>query len=138
MPTIDFPVSRPYQRVFGDPVARPLLLVRLYNGRRHTPPFLALVDSGADVSTFHPVLAAQIGLDPAGCRDAGTAGVGGAVRVKVCQVELEIEGRRFPAEVHFNHEMPPTMALLGRQDVFRQFLFAFDEHAERLLLRTYP
>jgi hypothetical protein len=52
-------------------------------------------------------------------------------------VALEIEGRTFPADVHLNYDMPATMALLGRQDVFRQFLFAFDEQGERLLIRTY-
>lgn len=72
------------------------------------------------------------------CQDAETAGVGGIVHVKFCRVELEIERRRFAAEVHFNHDMPPTMALLGRQDVFRQFLFGFDEQAERLLIQPYP
>jgi hypothetical protein len=137
MPAIDFAVSKPYLRIFGDPLSRPLLMIRLHNGRRRSPPFLALVDSGADVSTFHPVLAAQIGIDPVGCRDADTSGIGGTVRVKVCRIEMEIEGRKFPADVHSNRDMPVTTAQLGRQDVFRQFLVGFDKRAERLLLQPY-
>jgi hypothetical protein len=85
-----------------------------------------------------PIVAAQIGIDPSACRgaDAGTAG--GRVRIAVCSVELEVEGRRFAADVHFSWDMPASMALLGRQDVFRQFQFGFDERSERLLIQAYP
>jgi hypothetical protein len=69
--------------------------------------------------------------------DVEPAGVGGIVRVRICRVEMEIEGRRFSAEVHFNRDMPTTMTLLSRQDVFRQFLFGFDERDVQFLTHPY-
>ena len=97
MATVDYAITRSYQRIFGDPVPRPMLLVRIHRGRRHSAPVLAVVDSGADVSTFHPVLAAQAGIDPRSCRTEEAVGVGGRISVAVCDVELEIEGRRSSA-----------------------------------------
>jgi hypothetical protein len=137
VPSVEYSITRPYQRAFGDPISRPMLLVRIRNGSRRTSPILALVDSGADVSTFHPVVAAQVGVDPSACRAAETGTAGGRVRIAVCSIELEVEGHIFAADVHFSWDMPATMALLGRHDVFRQFQFGFDERAERLLICPY-
>jgi hypothetical protein len=81
-----------------------------------TQPFLALVDSGADVSTFHVSVALNLGIDLTGCRLTTLKGIGGELSVYACQVEMEIAGSRFPAEVRF---VPSIVALLGRDDVFR-------------------
>lgn len=121
----------------GSAIARPMLRVRVHNPPRPTDAFLALVDSGADVTMFNVDVAADVGIDLAARRAAGAVGIGGTARVYVCSVELEVEGLRFPADVHFNADLPPTVALLGRRDVFARFRFGFDQRGPRLLTEPY-
>jgi hypothetical protein len=138
MPTVDYSVVRGYQRIAGDPVARPMLVVRLH--RPPHPPFqtLAIVDSGADTSVFHTSIATQLGIDLAMARRATTIGVGGRAPAYRSAVDLEIEGIRFSVEVRFTSAIPSPVALLGRHDVFRRFRFGFDEQAQLLLASPYP
>ena len=138
MPTVDYSLARGYQRFAGDPVARPMLIVRL-----HHPPFppfqtLAIVDSGADTSVFHVSVAVQLGIDLATARRVTATGVGGSTTAHRSDVELEIEGLRFPANVRFTSGIRPPLALLGRHDVFRRFQFGFDEQSQMLLVQPYP
>src|SRR6266508_36884 len=138
MPSVDYSVARGYQRFAGDPVARPMLIVRLHHPP--DPPFqtLAIVDSGADTSVFHVSIAAQLGIDLATARRGTATGVGGTAMAFRSGVELEIEGMRFPAEIRFTSGMRLPIALLGRHDVIRRFQFGFDEQAQLLLVKPYP
>lgn len=111
-----------------------MLWVRLRHGLATTPPVLALVDSGADVSAFQIGVARRLGIDLASCRPTAVRGVGGAQTAYACTVEIELEGRRFSADVRF---VPMAIALLGRRDVFMQFRFAFDQRAQTLFVETY-
>jgi hypothetical protein len=110
---------------------------RLITATSTTPELFAIVDSGADVSTFHADVAGLAGIDLGTCRRAAAEGIGGSTAVFACQVKLEVEGRRFVAEVHFSSAIHPTIALLGRHDVFRQFQFGFDERGHALLVEPY-
>jgi hypothetical protein len=112
-----------------------MLDIRIHSAQGTSPEILALVDSGAEISAFHTDLALLAGVDLASCRPVGARGVGGTVTGYACTVELEIEGRRFAAEVYF---VPTVVALLGRHDVFTQFLFGFDQRAGELLVESYP
>jgi hypothetical protein len=98
------------------------------------PPLLALVDSGADVSAFHVSVARELGIDLDSCRGTRIRGVGGSLTAYACEIEIEMEGRRFPLEARF---VPMPIALLGRHDVFTQFLFAFDQRAQTLFIEPY-
>lgn len=111
-----------------------MLRVRLRHGSATTPPFRALVDSGANVSAFEIGVARQLGIDLASCRTTTVGGVGGSLTAHVCPVEMELEGRRFPVEARF---VPMPIALLGRNDVFARFLVAFDQRAQALLVEPY-
>ena len=113
---------------------QPLLPIRVFHRQKATPPILALVDSGADVSAFHVSVPEQLGIDLTTCGRSRLRGVGGPVDAFGCEVEMEIEGRRFPAEVRF---VPTRTALLGRHDVFLQFVFAFDQRARTLFVEPY-
>jgi Aspartyl protease len=137
MPTVDYSMVRAYQRVAGDPVARPMLIVRLHHPPH--PPFqtLAIVDSGADTSVFHVSVAAQLGIDLASARRVTAVGVGGTTTAYRSAVEMEIEGMWFPAAVRFTSGIRAPIALLGRHDVFRRFQFGFDEQAQILLVQPY-
>jgi len=131
-----FSLAFPYQPPVGQPRGRlrPLLPVRLHFRQASTPFLLALVDSGADASAFNIGVARRLGIDLAACRRLTIRGVGRAVEAYGCLVDVEIEGRRFPAEVRF---VPTATALLGREDVFMQLKFAFDQRAHTLLVEPY-
>jgi hypothetical protein len=111
-----------------------MLPVRLHYRQAATRPFLALVDSGADSSTFHVGVAQRLGIDLAQCRRTVVRGVGGSLTASVCEVEIEAEGLRFTAETRF---VPMVVALLGRHDVFLAFMFAFDQRAQTLFVEPY-
>lgn len=96
--------------------------------------WLALVDSGADVSAFQRSVAIQLGIDLARCRRSRMLGVGGITDAYRCDIEIEVEGHRFPIEVSFVSEV---VALLGRHDVFMRFVFAFDQRAQTLFVEPY-
>jgi hypothetical protein len=106
-------------------------------GSALSAPVLALVDSGADVSMFHLDIAVRLGIDLSSCRTSAAVGVGGRTTTDVCDVELEIEGQRFPAEERFATGSPATTALLGRHDVFERFRFCFDQRARQLVILPY-
>lgn len=106
--------------------------ISLPGGRGHE--VMALVDSGADASTFHVDVARLIGIDLDGCRPVRLRGVSGATVAYACPVEIEVEGLRFPIEARF---VPEPVALLGRHDVFLYFQFAFDQRAHELLIEPY-
>ena len=132
----------PYQALppGGDPagVRRPLLPVRLRRGSRTLDTFLAIVDSGADVSTFPLDLASRLGIDlddPGQCRRTRVRGVSGPGDAYSCAVEIEVEGRRFSSHVSF---APILTAVLGQLDVFWHFRICFDERAEEFLVEPYP
>ncbi len=134
--SLSFDSTLPYRRAPGQPdrLARPLLPVRLYHGTVALPPLLALVDSGADVSAFDVRVARHLGVDLATCWATAVGGIGGSLTAYACEIELEVVGRRFRAEVRF---LPMVIALLGRHDVFMQFRFAFDQRAQTLFLAPY-
>lgn len=103
MPTIHYGTVRPYQRLGGraNAIPRPVLDVRSVAGRTTTPSILTLVDSGADVSTFHLDVATLAGIELGRCRQEQARSLGGVADTYVCPVRLEVEGRRFEADVHF-------------------------------------
>jgi len=115
-----------------------MLTARLHNPPNPPVSILAIVDSGADASTFHVDIAARLGIDLATCRAEQRVTAGGPATVYVCSVRLEVEGKRFDADVDFNPALHPTVALLGRHDVFRQFQLGFDQRALHLLVQPYP
>jgi hypothetical protein len=137
MPIVDYRTVYPYVQTATSPIARPMLLIAVRHAPHPAVPLVALVDSGADVSTFHLDIAAQLRIDLGTCRVSGVRGVGGQAQAYSAPVELDVEGRRFVAEVRFTSGVPLTLALLGRHDVFEQFQFGFDQRGRRLLIEPY-
>jgi hypothetical protein len=111
-----------------------MLPVRLLYRQATTPYFSAPVDSGADVSAFQVGVARNPGIDLASCRTTTAGGVGGSLTAYAYDVVIELEGRSVPAEVRF---VPMPIALLGRRDVFMQFLFAVDQRAQTHFVEPY-
>lgn len=52
-------------------------------------------------------------------------------------VTIEVLGLHFSATVSFAIDLDPTEALLGRAEVFNEFLFAFDQRRRSLLVAFY-
>ena len=116
---------------------KPMLQVRIHGPLGITPVFLALVDSGADVSVFHTQVADGLGIDLTAGEHATASGVGGLVDVSRCPVTIEVEGHRFAASVLFTDGVDPTQPLLGRADLFAEFRIGFDQRNEKLLIGRY-
>lgn len=105
MPTVYYGTVRPYEQTrdaSGQPsgIPRPMLRVRLI-GHRRGPEFLALIDSGADLSLFPTEAAHAAGIDLTQCHPGRLGGVGGTINVHVCRVRLGIEGREIEIDADF-------------------------------------
>lgn len=137
MATVRFAASRRYEIAPGTSVSKPMLRVRLGYAGKQTPEFPALLDSGADRSVFHADLAIYLGIDLAACRAAHVAGIGGHAAVHLCSVDLEVERVSFAADVMFSAQIAPTVAVLGRDNVFDLFQVGFDQRSQRVLFDRY-
>lgn len=111
--------------------------VRLGHDGKQTPEFLALLDSGADMSMFHADFAVYLGINLGTCQTTQSGGIGGQVTTYICPVQLEVERASFTAKVMFSLQIPSTVALLGRDNVFEVFQFGFDQRSNRLLIDRY-
>lgn len=137
MVTVRYSKSRPYQISPGSAVPAPVLRVRLSHAGTQTPEILALLDSGADMSMFHADLATFLGIDLSACTATVSRGVGGEAHTYICDIQLEVERSSFRASVMFSNEVPSTLALLGRDNVFEKFRFGFDQRSGRVLFERY-
>jgi hypothetical protein len=119
-------------------VPEPRLTVRLYSNGRVSPPILALVDSGADESVFHLDIATLLGIDVSTCvAETGYTATGEPFTTYRSPVTIEALGLHFNATVSFAPDLDPTEALLGRAELFNEFLFAFDQRRRALLVGFY-
>lgn len=128
--SISFQASVPY-----DAADRPILPFRIEHDGRTTPVLAGLVDSGADRSTFPKGFADHLGIDLTTCPEITLGGVNGSNKVRECEVTLTMQNRSFRAVVWFNPDGGPI--LLGRADVFQQFMFGFDQRKKSFLLQRY-
>ena len=131
--TIRFSVVVPYRP--GD--ARPVLPVHIdYRGRGVD--LEAIVDSGADRSSFPAALADYLRIPSAARTPITVSGVTGDTVASgpdtafAAQVLLTVQGHGIPSDALF---IPNGRHfLLGRADVFANFLFGFDQRRQQLLL----
>jgi hypothetical protein len=99
--------------------------------------FLALVDSGADRSTFPISMAPRLGIDvndSSQCRSTKLSGIVATGVAYPCLVEVEVESQRIQMDANF---AAVSVSCLGRMDVFWHSRFCFDERAEELLVEPY-
>jgi hypothetical protein len=102
----------------------------------------AIVDSGADRSSFPAALADYLSIPSAARTPITVSGVTGTTATTgpdtafAAQVLRTVQGRDIPSNALF---IPNGQHfLLGRADVFSTFLFGFDQRRQHLLLTPLP
>ncbi len=117
-------------------VLRPMMQIRLsYNSS--SIDLDAMVDTGADFSTFYSGIAAS--LDIPECEmipDALIAQKQG-VQAWFCPIVIDVLGRRFDCRACFidNPEWPPV---IGRDTVFSRFKFGFRQSVGQFYISSSP
>ena len=131
--TIRYRVVIPYRPSDG----RPVLPVRIQYGGRSAD-LEAIVDSGADRSSFPAAVADHLRIPSSARTPITVSGVTGDTVASgpdtafAAQVLLTVQGRDMAANALF---IPNGQHfLLGRADVFYNFLFGFDQRRQQLLL----
>lgn len=99
-------------------------------------PVSALLDSGADRTTFPSEWAAVFGIDLDECKAIRVRTAMGLTFLPVSETELEIAaaGRVIAVQPCF---APVSVAILGRRDFFSQFRVEFDERERVTRLTPY-
>tara|TARA_Y100000310_G_scaffold301013_1_gene337114 strand:+ start:367 stop:798 length:432 start_codon:yes stop_codon:yes gene_type:complete len=100
--------------------------------------FMALIDSGADLSIIPQDVAELINLDLSGEKDK-SRGIGGEVEVVNSKMKIHIEKKHerylleVPVQVVLGESKIPI--ILGREGFFDHFKIIFDQRNERILLK---
>ncbi len=94
----------------------------------------ALVDSGANISIFHPDLASRLGLKINKGKPIDLTGVGGRIKAYLHSMELEIGSERFMTHVAFSEDFKVSLNILGRRGVFEHFRITFNERQKQVIL----
>ncbi|MEK6910691.1 MAG: aspartyl protease family protein [Nanoarchaeota archaeon] len=109
------------------------------NGSKYQ--FIALIDSGADVSVIPQEVAELLDLDLSGKREEAS-GIGGKVEAVQSRVFLDVgkghENYSFnlPVKVILNKNGAEMPILLGREGFFNRFVITFNQKEEKVLLKN--
>jgi len=129
--TIVFTNSYPYSPATPTrPVRRPVVPVRFVNtgGDKRRLDLVMLVDSGADTSCLPTDIAQRLGIDVASLEMRTTRGVSGtASTYRYEGLLLVLVSKIVRCPVHFIPGL--TAFLLGREVVFDEFVFGFEQSA---------
>jgi len=138
MPTIDFPIVRPYVGI--PPNADPMVAVRLIriDEPKKNVRALALVDSGADHCLFQSGLGERLGLDLDDLPVVTGRTAGGRIEIPVCRLKVELLHQVFECQVGFLDEERLKHNLLGRQGIFDQIQLGFRESRLEFYFRWEP
>lgn len=123
------PLVKPPQYVY-----RPVIPIKLSFGRRQVT-FDALVDSGADESTFPAWIAKTFGHNVYKGKKKIFSGIGGSVLAYQHKTYMRINGIELIANVYYSHEwddMP--FGLLGQASFFSHFNVNFNYKEKYVIL----
>jgi hypothetical protein len=112
--------------------SRPIVKVRLSLDDRHQD-FLALIDSGADITLFHASVAKLLGITTFE-RVGIVSGISGEeMPLHYGRVTLQLEGAGKIANVEVGFvDSPGVGALLGQSGFFEHFRICFDRRNEQI------
>jgi hypothetical protein len=115
----------------------PIVVVEVVGTSGRAIPVRALVDSGADFSTFPIEMMKPLGLYKSHCHKVDSETASGKAHCYICKEPLEanFRGESFDLIAAF---MPGLkIPLLGRNDFFEHFKVSFNERDSKLTLTTY-
>src|SRR5882757_1352929 len=110
--------------------SRPIVKVRLSFGDRQQA-FLALIDSGADITLFHSSVATLLGITEFE-REGQVVGISGEVMpIHYHRLTLQLEGLDESIKIEAGFvDSPGVGALLGQAGFFEHFHICFDRKRE--------
>lgn len=129
---------KPINRQDGRNVKTPSIPVVLSGKSAIKIEFMALLDSGADVSVIPQDVAELLNLDLTGKRDK-SRGIGGEVEIINTSMQINLTkghenyNMQIPVQVVMgDNKIPP---ILGRAGFFDKFIITFDQINERVSLK---
>ena len=126
----------PYIPDPADNILRPVVPIRITYGGLSTDRF-ALVDSGADISTFPKTIARILGIDLSRLTPDRSTGTAGKVKTWYCQCDITVEGITQRCDVAIvNKKVLPY--LLGRDPFFKLLQIGFRESRGEFYLLLSP
>ncbi len=120
-----------------DSSSYPAAELELQGKDAHWRPFVLFVDSGAHLTILTAGDASRLGLQLTKGKLINLYGVSGSVRAYIHQVPMQIAGKRFVVEAAFSVS-DDTPRLLGRSDVFRNFVVTFWESHRKSIFTEEP
>src|SRR5258708_22198723 len=103
----------------------------------HWRPFILFVDSGAHLTILSASDASRLGLAISEGKAINLYGISGSTRAYIHPVPMQIADRQFTAEVAFSVS-DDTPRLLGRSDVFHNFVVTFWESHRKTIFTDEP
>jgi hypothetical protein len=100
--------------------------------------FLPLLDSGADFSIFYRVHANELGINWTEGEDIHLVNAdGSSFHAKQFRMKIFIEGFPVFARLCFVDKVFNCTPVLGRRDIFHNFIITIDERAKNVELRSH-
>jgi hypothetical protein len=88
----------------------------------------AFVDSGAGVSVFNYDIGEILGIDvEKGKKEFVKIGDGSFIEIFVHTLHVKLAGKAFKAEIGFSRGLGVGFNILGRKDMFENFIVSFNE-----------
>jgi len=88
----------------------------------------AFVDSGAGVSVFNFDTAEMIGIEAEnGKKEFVKIGDGSFIEIFVHTLEIRFAGKSFKAKIGFSRGLGVGFNIMGRMDIFENFIVSFNE-----------
>ena len=105
----------------------PIIPIKL-KGRDRRIVFDAYVDSGASYSVFKPEIAEILGIEmDRGEKILVKVGDGSLITVYLHKVEIDLADKVFSATIGFSKQLGIGFNILGRKDIFDNFVVSFHE-----------
>lgn len=108
----------------------PIIALRL-KGEEEWVAFNAYIDSGATYSIFRAEVAEILGMEvDKGEKIYVTVGDGSLIAVYLHKVKLDLAGKIFDAIIGFSKQLGIGFNIIGRKDIFDNFVITFNEKAK--------
>lgn len=94
----------------------------------------ALVDAGATISIFKFEVMEILGIKSNECKRIPLKGIGGSITAYVHEVFLIVGSKSIKTEVAFSKELEMKINVIGRENVFENFLVCYNDKEKKVSL----